>query len=331
VPDPRASWAGVGRFAGYLAGGALLSGTILYLLDATNALGVNNYKHAGPATTRSEAQYWVAEFAYRHHILWDMIARDTLFPVAFMALIVLALAVRAFVPAQLPDGQLMVAFFIVGGVISILNDLFYLSGSDYWRLTGWSHVPQVSMVAAGRSEQAIVALTRWPEAAGFVVLAAALDCLGNLCRSQAALPRQLAPAVYAEAALLVVIAVVGVSLQTPTAYNISSLITGALVGPFVAIWLGHHIGNQHEGMGIVQLLPGCPHLILVAQLCGGRSATKLDESRIRAVAKSQQLAVDPPKLPRLRKQPPSTAWREVRGLRECCERHPERRRPDWKR
>jgi hypothetical protein len=110
APDSIAAWARIGRFAGYLAGGALLIGTILYLLDASHALGANNYEHTGPASTRSDAQYWVAEFAYRHHILWDIIARDTLFPVAFVALIVLALAVRAFVPVQLPNGQLMVAF-----------------------------------------------------------------------------------------------------------------------------------------------------------------------------------------------------------------------------
>jgi hypothetical protein len=141
----------------------------------------------------------------------------------------------------------MVAFFFVGGVISIVNDLLYLSATDYWRLTGWSHVPPFRMVAAGWSEQAIVALTRWPEAAGFVVLAAALVCLGNLCRSQAAFSRRLATAMYAEAALLVGIAVVGVSLQTPTVYNVLSLITGALVGPVVAIWLGYQLGTMRRG------------------------------------------------------------------------------------
>jgi hypothetical protein len=241
-PDPSRSWAGVGRFAGYLASGALLLGTILYLLDATNALGVNKYKPVGAPSTQNEAHFWVAQFAHQHQILWDIIARDTLFPLAFMALIVLSLAVRAFVPAQLPNGQLMVAFFLVGGVISIVNDLIYLSATDYWRLTGWSHVPAVSMVAAGRSEQAIEALTRWPEAAGFVVLGAALVCLGNLCRSQAALPGRLALAVYAEAALLVGVALAGI-MQTGTAYDMFSLATGALVGPFVAFWLGHHLGT----------------------------------------------------------------------------------------
>jgi hypothetical protein len=246
-PDPIHGWARIGRFAGYLAGGALLIGTILYLLDVRHALGANNYKHTGPTSARSDAQAWVAEFAYRHHILWDIIARDTLFPVAFVALIVLALAVRAFVPAQLPNGQLMVAFFSVGGVIAILNDLIYLSATDYWRLTGWSHVPPFRMVAAGWSEQAIVALTRWPEAAGWVVLAAALVCLGNLYRSQAASSRILATAIYTEAALLAGMAVTEVSLQTPTVYNILSLITGALVGPVVAIWLGYHLGTMGRG------------------------------------------------------------------------------------
>jgi hypothetical protein len=242
APDPSCGWAAVGRSAGYVAAGALLVGTILYLLDATNALGVDTYKPIGPPSTRTAADYWVAQFAHQHHILWDIIARDTLFPLAFVALIVLSLAVRAFVPAQLPDGQLMVALFLVGGVISILNDLIYLSATDYWRLTGWSHVPPVSMIAAGRSEQAIEALTRWPEAAGFVVLAAALVCLGNLCRSQATLPDRLALAVYAEAALLVGIALVGVSLQTRTPYDVLSLVTGAIVGPLVAFWLGRHLG-----------------------------------------------------------------------------------------
>jgi hypothetical protein len=252
--DASHSWARVGRVAGYLAAGALLLGTILFLLDATNALGVINYKQVGPPSVLNERRYWLAEFAHQHHILWDIIARDTLFPVAFVALIVLALAVRAFVPAQLPNGQLMVAFFIVGGVISIINDLLYLSATDYWRLTGWQHTPAVNMVAAGRSSEAIVALTRWPEAAGFVVLAAASVCLGNLCRSQATLPSRLALAVYAEAALLIGVALAGV-METGTPYNVFSLVTGALAGPFVAFWLGHHLGTARRAEPTQQPAP----------------------------------------------------------------------------
>jgi hypothetical protein len=155
---------------------------------------------------------------------------------------VLSLAVRAVVRADRPNAQLMVAFFVVGGTLAALADLIYLGATDYWRLTGWSGVPAVSMVAVGRSTEAINALTRWPEAAGFVVLAAALVCLGNLCRSEAALPRRLALVVYLEVALLVGVAVAGV-METGTPYDIFSLTTGAIVGPIVAFWLGWHLGK----------------------------------------------------------------------------------------
>lgn len=236
-------WPGVGRIAGYVSGAALLVGTILYLLDATNALGANNYKFSGVSPVRDEAGYWVAQFAHQHDILWDIIARDTLFPLAFLALIVVALAIRAAVRANRPDTQLMVAFFLVGGTISILNDLIFLGATDYWRVTGWSQLAPSNMVAAGRSEQTIESLTRWPEAAGFVVLAAALVCLGNLCRSEAALPARLALVAYGEAALLVGIALAGI-MQTGTPYDVFSLVTGALVGPLLAFWLGHHLGAR---------------------------------------------------------------------------------------
>jgi hypothetical protein len=239
--EPNRGWPGVGRIAGYVSAGALLVGTILYLLDATNALGSNDYTFPGRSPIRDEAGYWVAQFAHQHDILWDIIARDTLFPLAFMALIVVALAVRAVVRPDRPDTQLMVAFFLVGGTISILNDLVFLGATDYWRITGWSHLAPSNMVSAGRSEQTIESLTRWPEAAGFVVLAAALVCLGNLCRSEAALPARLALVAYVEAALLVGIALAGV-MQTGTPYDVLSLVTGALVGPLLAFWLGHHLG-----------------------------------------------------------------------------------------
>jgi hypothetical protein len=239
--EPSRGWPGVGRVAGYVSASALLAGTILYLLDATNALGANNYAPIGLSPVQNEAGFWVSQFAHQRHILWDIITRDTLFPLAFMALIVLSLAVRAVVDAARPAAQLMVAFFLVGGTISILNDLIFLGATDYWRVTGWSHLAPTNMVAAGRSEQAIESLTRWPEAAGFVVLAAALVCLGRLCRSEAALPARLAYVAYGEAALLVGIALAGV-MQTGTPYDVFSLATGAVVGPLLAFWLGHHLG-----------------------------------------------------------------------------------------
>jgi hypothetical protein len=245
VPEPSSAeaWRRVGRSAGYITGIGLFVGTLLFLLDALDALGASPDYHATAAgPMQDEATFWVAYFAHQHHILWDIIARDSLFPLAFVALIVLSLAVGNLVGYERPGAQLMVAFFVVGGILSALSDLIYLAGTDYWRVTGWSTEPPARMVAVGRSSSALGALTRWPEAAGFLVLAAGLVCLGGLARSRAQLPSRLALLVNVEALLLVGIAVAGV-MQSDTAYNIFSLLTGALIGPAVGLWLGRHLGR----------------------------------------------------------------------------------------
>ena len=97
-------WPKVGRVAGYVSAAALLIAAIFFLLDATGALGSNDYHpNAGLSEVQREAGYWVAPFAYQRHILWDVISRDTLFPLAFLALIVISLAVRAVVDAARPE------------------------------------------------------------------------------------------------------------------------------------------------------------------------------------------------------------------------------------
>ena len=96
--EPNRGWPGVGRVAGYVSASALLVATILYLLDATNALGANNYTFSGGSPIRDEAGYWAAQFAHQHDILWDIIARDTLFPLAFMALIASLTSLRVGLP-----------------------------------------------------------------------------------------------------------------------------------------------------------------------------------------------------------------------------------------
>jgi hypothetical protein len=241
--EAELAWRRVGRSAGYVAACSLFVGTLFYLLDSLNVLGsAPGFRRTGTGELHDEATFWVGVFAHQRHILWDIIARDTLFPLAFVSLIVMALAARAIAGSERPEAQLMMVFFIVGGVISALADLIYLAGTDFWRETGWSAEPAARMVAVGRSTEALNALTRWPEAAGFVVLAAGLVCLGKLCRLRAALPSRFAIAAYVEAGLLVGIAIAGVT-ETDAAYNIFSLLTGALIGPLVAGWLGWHLGR----------------------------------------------------------------------------------------
>ncbi len=243
--DDYTAWSRVGRYSGYIAAAGLLLGTLLFLLDATNALGESPDFHATAAgATQDEANFWVAYFAHQHHILWDIIARDTLLPLAFLALIVLSLAIRNLVGNSRPEAQLMTAFFLVGGTVSALSDLIYLGGTEYWRVTGWTAHPPAFMVTVGRSSAAIGSLTRWPEAAGFLILAAALVCLGRLCKFRHEFPSKLGLLVNLEALMLAGIALAGV-MQADTAYNIFSLLTGVLIGPAVAIWLGWHFGRPN--------------------------------------------------------------------------------------
>jgi hypothetical protein len=243
VETVERAWRQVARISGYIAGVCLLAGTVLYLLDALDALGASpTPQHTGAGELQDEANFWVALFAHQHHILWDIICRDTLFPLAFMALIALTIATRKIVPTERPEAYLMQTFFIVGGTIAALSDLIFLAGTDFWRETGWSAAPAERMVAVGRSTEALGALTRWPEAAGFVVLAFGLACLGRLCSLRGDLPSRLALFVYGEGLLLLGIAIAGAA-ESDTAYDIFSLLTGALFGPLVAVWLGWHLGQ----------------------------------------------------------------------------------------
>lgn len=181
-------------------------------------------------------------------------ARDSLFPLAFVTLMVLGVAVRALAAPGRPETDLMVVFFVAGGVIGTVNDLIFLGEAEWWRITGWDANPPARMVAIGRSTEAVDRLTVWPEAAGFVVLAGALVCLGRVCRQSSELPSRLGLVADVEALLLIAIAVAGV-LHTDTPYNIASLLTGALIGPLVGVWLGRALARGAVTAAAVAVAP----------------------------------------------------------------------------
>jgi hypothetical protein len=142
----------MGRAAGYIAGSALLAGTVLFLLDAAGLLGSGPvYRPTGTGPLVDQATFFVAYFAHQHHIVWDIIARDTILPVAYLGLIVAALAVRNRTGPRHPEGQLLVTSFIVGGTFSILANL----PSSRPRSTGakpggWSAPPRSRWRSGGR-------------------------------------------------------------------------------------------------------------------------------------------------------------------------------------
>src|SRR5262249_23292839 len=229
--------------AGYIAGSALLAGTVLFLLDAAGLLGTGPaYRPTSAGPLVDQATFYVAWFGHQHQIVWDIIARDTILPVAYLALIIAALAVRNRTGPGDPAGQFLVTLFVVGGTFSILADLTFLAAAEYWRQTGWPVHPAESAIAAGQTVQGIQALTVWPEAFGLAILACGLAALGRLCGRHRVFPATLGTLAYLEGLLLLGIAVTGL-IHFDAGYSWLSLAAGAIAGPVLSIGLGPILGR----------------------------------------------------------------------------------------
>lgn len=239
-------WARIGRNAAFVAGAGFLIGSVLFLLDALDLLGRSAVYHRTSAgRVQDEANFWVASFHHQHDLVWDIVGRDTLLPIAFIALIILALVLRQLAGADGPDGTLMVTFMLVGGILSIVADLLYLGATEYWRFDGWTSHPAVTTVAIGRTVQAIDTLTHWPEAAGFAVLAPALLYLGRTCRKLPVLPGASATIATIAAPVLVLIAAAGLA-PWHGAYQIASLALGVILAPVLTVMIGLRLGRIAE-------------------------------------------------------------------------------------
>jgi hypothetical protein len=243
--DDRA-WARIGRLAAYVAAIGFLVTTVLYLLDVYDVLDPTpTYTATSAGQVHDEAQFWAAVFAHQHAILWDVIVRDLVGPVAFIALIVVGVALRRQTSGDRPERQLMVTFFGVGGLVSVIASLLYLGNVEFWRApvgvvtTGG----ETSMIAVGRATTAIDNLTTWPEAFGYLVLALALACLGTLARRDGAVPHRLGMFSYATAVVLVALAV-ATAMDADTARSLLALAAGAVFAPVLCVWIGRTLGRS---------------------------------------------------------------------------------------
>jgi hypothetical protein len=245
VDDDRA-WARIGRLAAYVAAIGFLVTTVLYLLDVYDVLDPTPaYAATSAGQVHDEAQFWAAIFAHQHAILWDVIVRDVVGPAAFIALIVVGVALRRLTSGDRPERQLMVTFLGIGGVISAIASLLYLGNAEFWRVpTGIVTTGgQTSMIAVGRATTAINNLTTWPEAFGYLVIALGIACLGALVRHDTRLPRRLGTLALIAAAVLVALAV-ATAMDADGARSILALAVGAVLAPVLCIWLGMTLGRH---------------------------------------------------------------------------------------
>ena len=243
--DEDRAWGRVGRLAAYGAAIGFLVTTVLFLLDVYDVLDPSpTYTATSAGQVHDEAQFWAAVFAHQHAILWDVIVRDVVGPMAYIALIVVAVAFRRLTSGDRPERQLMVTFFGVGGVISAIASLLYLGDVEFWRVpvgvitTGG----ETSMIAVGRATTAINNLTTWPEAFGYLVLALGLVCLGTLVRRDSRMPHRLGTFAFVTAVVLLALAVT-TAMDTDSARSILALAVGAVLAPALCVWLGRTLGR----------------------------------------------------------------------------------------
>ncbi len=243
--DEDRAWARVGRLAAYVAAIGFLVTTVLYLLDVYDVLDATpSYVQTSAGQLHDEAQFWAAIFQHQHAILWDVIVRDVVGPIAFIALIVVGVALRRTTDGDRPERQLMVTFLGVGGVISAIASLLYLANVEFWRLP-WGGIPkdgETSIIAVGRATTAIDNLTTWPEAFGYLVLAIGIVCLGALVRRESRLPRRMGTFAYVTAGALGALAV-ATMLDAEDARSILALAVGAALAPVLCVWIGRTLGR----------------------------------------------------------------------------------------
>lgn len=235
---PAHAWGRVALVSGIIAGVGLLAGTALFLLDATDVLAASpEYRSTSAGLEADLATYYVAFFERQHEILWSIALRDTIFPVAFVALMVAGLAAAVVTGPWRPDAALTALFFVVGGTLHAVNDVTYLGAAEYWRSTGWSADPPGPMVAVGRSAEAIELSTQYVEAVSYLVLAAGMVSLGRLAAARVGLPAWLGLLAYLEAVGLALL-VVALAFPVGWLFEVAGLATGVVLGPAVAIALG---------------------------------------------------------------------------------------------
>lgn len=137
-----------------------------------------------------------------------------------------------------PIGPMTVFFFTIGSVLHIVQDLIYLSLERFWRFDGWSADPPGPMNAFGAAVDAVDLSTTYLEASSYLVLAAGTWCLARLVVREDRIPRWLGVSAGIEAASLVILGL-GIALQQDLLFQVGGGFAGIVLGPLVAIELGH--------------------------------------------------------------------------------------------
>ncbi len=240
--DTDLRWYGVARWSGIVAGGAFVVGSGLYAISSFG-LGTGPEFTLTTWSAKEEATFMVAAFAWTRQHLWLLVLQALVIALGYLAILPLMLAVNALTGARRALVQLAAGLLAGAALFGVLSRVIYLAACEFWRVTGWENVPPEAMVAVGRQTGALSSLSAMIGEASFGIFAVGMAFLGAACRSEARLPRWLAPVTWIGAALVLAMVVVGEMPNTGYAGTVLSLLGGVVIAPLVMIVLGVHLGR----------------------------------------------------------------------------------------
>lgn len=228
-------WGVIGRRAGYLAGGSFLAQSVLWLLDSTGALAPEVRFHDTPAGVQEDlATYYVALNERQHNLLWDIVARDVIGPMGYVAVMVLVLALAHQVGRGNLRIELLLLLVIVGGASAAASDVVYLSQAQAWR---GAFQPTPDIVGFGRAQELLGYVVDYLQYAGFVLLAVAFGCLASWLLARHGTYRWLGGLAVAESICLVTFVVTSV-WPHDNVHLVAAAGAGIIVGPPLLMLLG---------------------------------------------------------------------------------------------
>jgi hypothetical protein len=234
-----ATWTRLGHIAGYVAGGAFLGQTALYLLDVTGVLAPPvSYRVTDQGSQQDLIDYYVSYHERMHDIWWDVALRDLLGPIGYLALLILIRALIQVAGSGKPREDLAQIFVLLGASAAALSDLVYLSHLGWWRPGGFLATPD--MIAFGRAVEVADNLGDFVQWAGLLLLAIGLILVRPTLADALGRRHRLAVFAYLEAAALIAFVVANV-LGADTAVTVAAVASGLILAPALAVLTGHAI------------------------------------------------------------------------------------------
>jgi hypothetical protein len=232
------AWGRTAFLAGVISAVGLFLQTALFFLDATGILAFSaDYRKTGAGRGEDLATYYVGLFERQHDIVWDVALRDTIGPVAALALMVLALALVRLRGHGRPGPAAWGLVFAVGALLKLLSDVVFLSQLAVYLDSGFTPEFPADIVAVGRTSEAVDALSGYLESVAYLVLAAALVGLAGL------LGRRLSVLARAVALALVVSVLAWVAGWWPVT-AVAEALAGIVLAPALLIGVGRSLAGD---------------------------------------------------------------------------------------